>query len=425
MLANPFGRAYGTIPAENRYYNGGEQAMKIRHSGLPVIKQIQRRIMKKGDRFLSLLLCALMVLTMLPATALAASDVWDGSVEAPTQGDGSPDSPYKIGSAEELAWFAQQVNAGSVDICAELTDDIILNDISDWQNWATDAPANNWAPIGNNGNRYTGSFDGKGHTVGGIYINTGNYLGLFGYIKGGSVQNVGVIRSHIRGGSNVGAVCGMNSTGAITNCYNHGTVEGPGGFVGGICGQNLGTVTGCYNYGSVWGAQLGVGGVCGVTVAGGSASGCGNGGSVTSTADYAGGVCGSLSAATEPRAKILDSFNIGIVQGPMSGGICGFNLQGTITECYYLNTSSAKGVENNYQGSVEATGKSATAFASGEVAYLLGSLFGQTIGTDSFPLQRSANDSNAVFKLTYMNGEAVHAAQYYNSGNSVSESGIP
>ncbi|MEA4847418.1 MAG: X2-like carbohydrate binding domain-containing protein [Clostridiaceae bacterium] len=350
--------------------------------------------------------------------------MWDGNAEAPIQGNGSTESPYLIGSAEELAWFSEQVNSGSVDICAELTDDIVLNDTTDWQNWGTNAPANTWTPIGNDVKRYAGSFDGKGRRVSGIYINTGNYLGLFGYIKGGSVQNVGVVQSYIRGGSNVGAVCGMNNTGTITSCYNHGTIESLGGFVGGICGQNLGTVIGCYNYGSVWGAQLGVGGVCGITVAGGSVSGCGNGGSVTSTANYAGGVCGSLSAATEPRAKILNSFNIGIVQGPMSGGICGFNLQGTITGCYYLNTSSAKGVGNN-QGSVQATVKSAAAFASGEVAYFLGSLFGQTLGADDIPVARASDDSNAVFKLTYMNGEAVHAAQYYNSGNSVSAAGIP
>ncbi len=404
--------------------------------------------MKRKKTILSLLLCAAIVFSFMPVTVRAA-DIWDGSAEAPTLGTGSSSQPYQIGTAEELAWFAQQVNGGSTGVCAVLTADIELNNTADWANWATTAPVNTWIPIGNGTNKFAGSFDGDGHTVRGIYIGSGDKLGLFGCVgAGGSIQNVRVAESYISGSSNIGGVCGQNNGGSITGCYNHGSVVGSGNFVGGICGDNIGTVTGCYNHGSVGdtgnyaggicGQNLGtvtgcnnyhsvrgaqsVGGICGVNVAGGTVSRCGNAGSVTSTAQHAGGVCGSLSAATEPRAKILDSFNAGTVQGTTSGGICGYNMQGSITGCYFLNVSGAVG--GSYQGSVEATGKSAAAFALGEVAYLLGPLFGQVLGTDQIPVARSSNDDNAVFKLTYFNGAVEHAVQYYNSGSTVSADGI-
>lgn len=376
----------------------------------------------KTKRILSLLLCAALVSPFMLVTSRAA-DIWDGTAQAPTQGSGSSSDPYQIGTAEELAWFAQEVNGGSTGVCAVLTAGIELNNTADWADWATTPPANTWTPIGNGTNRFTGSFDGNGYMVRGLYIGSGNMLGLFGCVgAGGSIQNVGVTESYVGGSSNAGGVCGRNNGGSIIGCHNHGTIVGSGSFVGGICGENLGTVTGCYNYGSVRGAQS-VGGICGITVAGGTVSGCGNAGSVTSTVKFAGGVCGSLSAATEPRAKILDSFNTGTVQGTTSGGICGSNLQGSITGCYYMNDSGAVG--DNYQGSVEATGKSAAAFASGEVAYLLGSLFGQTLGVDDIPAACSSDGGNAVFKLTYLNGAVEHAVQYYNSGSAVYAAGIP
>ncbi|MFZ7102469.1 MAG: putative Ig domain-containing protein [Peptococcaceae bacterium] len=381
-------------------------------------------------KFLSLLLCMAAVLTIIvfePAVVQAV-EIWNGGTEAPVQGAGTSGSPYQINRAEELAWFAGQVNGGSTGVYAVLTADIALNDTSDWENWETNAPPNIWTPIGTGTSQFTGSFDGNNHTISGIYIGSGNMPGLFGCVgTGGSIQNIRVTESYISGSadayglSRAGGICGRNNGGSITGCYNYGTVVGSGNFVGGICGDNSGTVTGCYNYASAQGAQS-VGGICGMTVSGGTVTGCGNTGSITGT-KYVGGVCGSLSAATEPRAKILDSFNTGTVQGTTSGGICGFNLQGSITGCYLLNTLSAVG--DNYQGSVEATGKSAAAFASGEVAYLLGALFGQMLPADETPAARSADGGNAVFKLTYLNGEVEHAVQYYNSGNTVFAAHIP
>ncbi len=377
-------------------------------------------------RFLNLLLCAAAVVAMIAFQSVVAqaAEIWNGGTEQPA-GEGLPTEPYQISTAGELAWFAGQVNGGNGGIYAVLTSDIVLNDTSNWQNWETNAPTNIWTPIGNNTSKYTGSFDGNGFTVSGLYIGGGDRLGLFGYLDAdGRIQNVKVIESYVCGTLRIGGICGQNNGGSITGCSNYGTVVGSENFTGGICGENIGTVTGCYNYGLVQGTQS-TGGVCGMTVGGGTVSGCGNLGSITGSSNV-GGVCGSLSANTEPRAKILDCFNTGTVQGTKSGGICGWDINGNITGCYFLDTSSEKGVGDKY-GNMEVDVKSKTSaeFALGEVAYLLGPMFGQLLYTDDAPVIRSYDGSNTVFKLTYLNGSEEHGIQYYNGGCKVSADGIP
>ena len=163
----------------------------------------------------------------------------------------------------------------------------------------------NWTAIGNSTARFTGKFSGDGHTISGIVINKSaeDYQGLFGYSTG-TIMNVGVINSDITGKNNVGSVCGYNMDGTIKNCYNTGAVSGESK-VGGVCGGKYNcTITNCYNTGTVSGTNT-VGGVCGynygynITI-----ENCYSTGAVSGTGDYV-------------------------------GGVCGFNEQGTITNCYY------------------------------------------------------------------------------------------
>ena len=91
-----------------------------------------------------------------------AEDGWDGTPSQP-HGTGTEDDPYQIGTAQELAWLAYAVNnqMESAGYCAVLTADIDLGYCR-------------WPVIGilsSNGQRaYTGTFDGQGHTVSGLYI---------------------------------------------------------------------------------------------------------------------------------------------------------------------------------------------------------------------------------------------------------------
>ena len=312
-----------------------------------------------------------------------AGEVWDGTVAAAfAGGSGTKENPYQIANGAQLARFAAIVN-GTLDgtqqnkaACGKLTADILLNDISNWESWnETTAPANTWTPIGSGSQPFTGTLDGDGHSVSGIYISTANYQGLVGYLgEGGTLQNLGVKASYIKGSNVVGGLCGQNQ-GNVTNCYNTGSVTGTGDYVGGVCGLNFGNVTNCYNSGTVAGSSQ-VGGVCGMNMMG-SVTNCYNAGNVTGTGEHVGGVCG------QNNATVTNCYNSGSVAGSSQvGGVCGGNYDATVTNCYYLNTCGAAG---------DGTSKTAEQFASGEVAYLLqgeqeGQVWGQTIGTDDYPV---------------------------------------
>ena len=109
---------------------------------------------------------------------VSSEDGWDGeTTKEPAQVDGV----YQIGTAEELAWFAAAVNAGTASSAdAVLTDDIDLNN-------------KEWTPIGNGTNKYSGTFDGEDHTVKNMSITVpAEYMGLFGYVDGGEIKNITV-----------------------------------------------------------------------------------------------------------------------------------------------------------------------------------------------------------------------------------------
>ena len=179
-----------------------------------------------------------------------AQDVWDGKPDKSWYTDDSQedDGVYHIKTAAELAGMAELVNGG-YDFCDKtvmLDADIVLNETDGWENWGYKAPdgLKEWTPIGTYDSPFSGIFDGQGHTVKGVYIMRKNYAGLFGYLDGGTIQNVGVVESDISG-ANAGGIVG-GSSGTIQSCYYTGTVE-RSLVAGGIVGNyKNGTVTNCY-----------------------------------------------------------------------------------------------------------------------------------------------------------------------------------
>ncbi len=268
------------------------------------------------------------------------------------------DGYYEIDNAGKLYWFAGLINGTLTDGTAQnaganavltaditvnenvLTEDVKLNgDGSDFRVWT---PMGYWT--GSNYVYYTGTFDGKGYTVSGLYLNDSSAINasLFGFVgEGGIVQNVGMVDFYFLGNENVGGVV-SNNNGTVTNCYTIGTVSGNWN-VGGVVAFNLdGNVLNCYNTGSVSGST------------------------------YVGGLVGYN------EGSVQSCYNTGTVSGnECVGGVVGDNF-GTVTKCYY-HAGTATGGINGTDIADQAEVKAAAQFASGEVAHLLSSAWGQNL----------------------------------------------
>ena len=359
--------------------------------------------------------------------------------------DTNADGYYEISTVGQLYWFAAQVNGGNGTMNAVLMQDIVVNA---GVMTASSTNARPWTSIGCDnvqGLTYNGIFDGQNHTISGLYFTdaSASWVGLFGFVsKSAVVQNVTVADSYFSGRKPIGAIVGQNC-GFVINCHNRNTaVSGcAGGFssnIGGVVGLNLGTVERCTNTGNVSGTQH-IGGIVGENYRRSTVSDCSNHGTVTGSY-YVGGVVGSngddapvtgchntgtVSGREDVggvvglnKGSAANCGNIGNVSGTgMVGGIVGTN-DGSVSSCYSTGTVSGNtdvsdtvGVfgsggtaTNNYylsDSETEDGGKTAEQFASGEVAYLLGEGWGQTIGQDALPVLGGAK----VYQNLKCNGE--------------------
>jgi len=159
-----------------------------------------------------------------------------------------------------------------------------------------------WTPIGAI-SPFTGSYDGGGLTIKGLTINSsGNNLGMFGQLEGGTVKNVKLENVTITGaGNNVGAVVGYNR-GTVENCVALGAITGGDG-VGAIVGRNDGTIRNAYSTADVTG-NVNVGGIAGL-VEGGLIANCYAIGTI-SASNYAGGIAGRVNGGTVENCAAIN-----------------------------------------------------------------------------------------------------------------------
>lgn len=173
--------------------------------------------------------------TLLGISLYAAADPWDGtSTEKVVP---NAEGIYEISTGAQLAWLAQQVNNKNVfsGETVMLTADIDLGE-------------QEWTPIGR-AKRYSfqGTFDGNGHAVTGLKIETGNnYRSLFGYINNAIIKNLIVEGSiNVPTASNVGGIVAGSSSSTVQNCGFYGEVYGFNS-VGGVVGS--GNAVNCWYY---------------------------------------------------------------------------------------------------------------------------------------------------------------------------------
>ncbi len=292
-----------------------------------------------NKRLLALFLAFVMLIGLLPVSALAAEG--SGAGISPLEGDASPVTPdgsgvYHITTGAELLWFSQEVNAGRLQSASVLLEaDIDLGGAA-------------WTPIGNSSSNYfAGSFDGGGHTVTGLSVDTDSaYAGLFGYVKGSSSAHA--------------SICNLTVEGAIRNRSS--STNYTSGIVGYACDTEI---SNCHNRAAVTGGTRYVGGVAGYLYNGGFARQCSNSGTIDAPdAEYVGGIIGSVSIFGS-SVSVSSCVNSGAVSGKVKvGGVIG-TISGAVSDLY--NTGAVTGSEAvggllGYQG-----GDIENAYSTGEV----------------------------------------------------------
>ena len=258
------------------------------------------------------------------------------------------DGSYTVTSADGLMNIAELVNGGKSDINITLTADI-------------DLTGKDWTPIGTS-NRYSGTFDGGGHTITGLTFTTNDvYAGLFGHLNSaGTVKNVMMEDVQItsnRSSGFAGGVAGF-SDGTIENCSVSGSVSGTV-YVGGVVGaQWEGSITGCSSSATVKG-MVNVGGVVGHTNGGGTLTACYATGNVIIELDPVKNISGGGLVGMNAGISLLACYATGNVTSTGSstgkvhiGGFLGNNYT-TVTACYWKNNHE-QGIGYNKE-STEAT----------------------------------------------------------------------
>lgn len=190
-----------------------------------------------------------------------------------------------ISTPADLASFRDIVNNGNTfdGKYVELLNDIDMSSLCS-------SAIGTWVPIGDSngheGVKFSGTFNGRNHTISNIYININGYTqGLFGYCLNAKLLNLkmknGYIRMttkdnsgagpfagkfesssgsylinqsvEVRGNVNIGGVVGICTTGAVLKCCaNYGTIVGNHS-AGGIAGVILSgaTIDACFNAGYI------------------------------------------------------------------------------------------------------------------------------------------------------------------------------
>lgn len=257
-------------------------------------------------------------------TLTYAGEGWDGTTKtAPTKGE---NGVYQIGTAAELAWFADAVNGGQRDISAKLTANINLN-------------GKTWTAIGTESNKFAGTLDGDSHTVSGLVT-----TGLVGELaEGGVVENLRVN-------------CAIVSTSSL---------------LGGVANSSAGTIRNCMVSGSITfssngpNAALAIGGIVGRTTGNSVISGC------------------------VSRAVVKDAYDNSTygTTAPL-GGITGY-AHGVVENCYFTGTLAVKKTQPNkiiYQkrgglvGELQANAELKGSYVAGEFAIADESKFGAVVG---------------------------------------------
>lgn len=325
----------------------------------------------------------LLMLLMLMASLCVPGNVL-GQNTLNISGAGTETDPYQIDSPEALAWFRDWVNGtytldeGSAvthpEAWAKLTKDIDMSSVCHPSDEAKNIAELSWTPISNSKVQWNGSFDGGGHTISNLYINTtSDNAGLFGYVGKNTYTNTKVnIKDIIFSNVNItstgkysgvlagstslkttvsgikvesgtvngtlysGGIVGYANYSVISNCINKANIKASSYYVGGICGylNTYYTIERCTNYGTIEGSHE-VGGIVGGISEETEITNCANCGDIKGSSNV-GGIIGMVrGVSSNGTNSVSNVFNCGNVtctsQYDSTGGILFGYVGGTLT----------------------------------------------------------------------------------------------
>lgn len=282
-------------------------------------------------------------------TASLTFEVTEGVVPSETlAGEGTDSNPFLIQNISDMLLFRNAVNNADMIASSDSGQQAAAQTAVYQLQYDIDlSAAGPWTPIGTDANSFNGTFNGGGHAITGLKVESAsNNAGLFGYCYEPTIKYLAV-SGEVNGAANVGIIAGSVNGGTLIHCESHGAVSGTGNYVGGIAGyfalslingnyiKQYGTISDCSNYAEVSG-KYSIGGVVGYLYYS-NMNACMNYAAVKSSSNCTGGIVGRLF-----YSKVYNCANSGKVTGWMQlGGIAGWILSGgTVENCYNIGEIS-------------------------------------------------------------------------------------
>lgn len=304
-------------------------------------------------KLISIALIAAFLLMAMPILCMAAdaSSAWDGTSTAANfkSGDGSFGNPYVISTPQEFNYFAMFINRNGISNNKYF---ILENDL--------DFGGHTISAVGGKDHKFSGVFDGRGHTISNFKITNdvaGEYVGLFGRVDGkAEVKNFTLSNATISSNQSVyiGAVAGWVYSGTVSNIVIEDSVTvsvkdvTSGASIGGVAGRCYGKIQYVVSSAKlVWNAGEGVtsfvGGITGVVGNGtGIVSDCIAKGEITATHGWTGGIAG-ITGAGSGGGLIENCINLAkITAADNAGGILGKinnDKSNAITNCINMSAN--------------------------------------------------------------------------------------
>ena len=263
-----------------------------------------------------------------------------------------------ISTSEELRQLATEVNNGDNKSGKTyyLINDLDLGGRFDENGNSLDGNIS-WTPIGTETNPFSGIFDGRGHVISNMYINTDGVAALFAYIKNSEIKNFGIVNSYvISQQKSASSIASSIENSKISNSYNNGTINGfksSAGIASTISNNSI--LENVYNTGNV------------------SSNG----------SQFASGLVGYVNS----NSVITNSYNIGTINGNYNaGGIVG-GLQGTIKNSYNLGIINSSNVTGGIAGQFYLNPTIQHSYNAGTLSSKSGGIIGDIYNTTSYTLK--------------------------------------